>query len=85
MNEFEGLVIVKAAGIFEIRDKVSPIKRLSRTRARVNCIKERLAVENSPLADRLISMLHKVKECADEKFAIDNEFPAEGRSSKVEM
>ena len=69
----------------EFRDKLSPAKRLSRTCVKLNCIKERLAVENSPLADRLISMLHKVKECADEKFAIDNESPAEGRSSKVEM
>ncbi len=85
MIEPEGLVMTGEAGISEFRDKLSPAKRLSRTCVKLNCIKERLAVENSPLADRLISVLHKVKECADEKFAVDNESPAEGRSSNVEM
>lgn len=85
MIEPEGLVMTEVVGMSEFRDKLSPAKRLSRTCVKLNCIKERLAVENSPLADRLISILHKVKVCADEKFAIDNESPAEGRSSKVEM
>ena len=85
MIEPEGLVITGAAGMSEFRDKLSPAKRLSRACVKLNCIKGRLAVKNSPLADRLISMLHKMKECTDEKFAIDNESPAEGRSSKVEM
>ena len=76
MNEFEGLVIVKAVGIFEIRDKISPTKRLSRTRAKVNCIKERLAVENLLLADRKRSKALDVS-CGDEKFASKNESPAE--------
>ena len=76
MNEFEGLVMVKAVGIFEIRDKISPTKRLSRTRAKVNCIKERLAVENSLLADRKGSKSLEIS-CGDEKFASDNESPAE--------
>ena len=85
MIEVEGLVITEVAGMSEFRDKLSPAKRLSRTCVKLNCIKERLAVENSPLADRLISMSHKVKECADEKFAIDNESLAEGRSSKLKL
>ena len=85
MIEPEGLVMTEVAGMSEFRDKLSPAKRLSKTCVKLNCIKERLAVENSPLVDWLISMLHKVKECADEKFAIDNESPAEGRSSQVEM
>ena len=85
MIEPEGLVMTEAAGMSEFRDKLSPAKRLSRTCVKLNCIKERLAVENSPLADRLISMLHKAKVCADEKLAIDNESPAEGGSSKVKL
>ena len=76
MNEFEGLVMAKAAGIFEIRDKVSPTKRLSRTCVNVNCIKERLAVENLLLANRKGSKSLDVS-CGDEKFASDNESPAE--------
>ena len=87
MIEPEGLVMTEAVGMSEFRDKLSPAKRLSRTCAcvKLNCIKERLAVENLPLADRLISILHKVKVCADEKLAIDNESPAEGRSSKLKL
>ncbi len=85
MSEPEGLVMTEAAGMSEFRDKLSPAKRLSRTCVKLNCIKERLAVEILPLADRLISMLHKVKVCADERLAIDNESPAEGRSSKLKL
>ena len=85
MIELEGLVVTEAVGMFEFRDKLSPAKRLSRTCVKLNCIKKRLAVENSPLADRLISMLHKVKVCADEKFAIDNESPAEGLCSELKL
>ena len=76
MSEPEGLVIVKAAGIFEIRDKISPTKRLSRSCVKLNCIKERLAVENLLLADRKRSKSHEVSS-GDEKFARDNESPAE--------
>jgi len=75
MSEPEGLVIVKLAGIFDVRDKVSPTKRLSRTCAKLNCIKERLAVENLLLADRKGSKSHEVS--GDEKFASDNVSPAE--------
>ncbi len=76
MSEPEGLVIVKAAGIFEVRDKISPTKRLSRTCVKLNCIKERLAVENVLLADRKGSKSHE-ESSGDEKFASDNESPAE--------
>ena len=76
MSEPEGIVIVKAAGIFEIRDKISPTKRLSRTYAKLNCIKERLAVENLLLADRKESKSLEIS-CGDEKFASNNESPAE--------
>jgi hypothetical protein len=76
MSELEGLVIVKAAGIFEVRDKVSPTKRLSRTCVKLNCIKERLAVENVLLADRKGIKSLDVS-CGDEKFASNNESPAE--------
>ena len=61
----------------EFRDKLSPAKRLSRTCIKLNCIKERLAVENSPLVDRVSSESLKVSS-ADEKFANENESPAEG-------
>ncbi len=76
MNEPEGLVIVKAAGIFEVRDKISPTKRLSRTCVKLNCIKERVAVENVLLADRKGSKMLEVSS-GDEKFASDDESPAE--------
>ena len=76
MSEPEGLVILKAAGIFEVRDKISPTKRLSRTCVKLNCIKERLAVEDVLLADRKGSKSHEVSS-GDEKFASDNESPAE--------
>ena len=76
MNESEGLVMAKAAEIFEVRDKISPTKRLSRTCVNVNCIKERLAVKNLLLADRKRSKSLDVS-CGDEKFASNNESPAE--------
>ena len=76
MNESKGLVMAKAAGIFEVRDKISPTKRLSRTCVNVNCIKERLAVENLLLADRKGNKSLEIS-CGDEKFASDNESPAE--------
>ncbi len=76
MSEPEGLVIAKAAGIYEIRDKLSPTKRLSRTCVKLNCIKERLAVENVLLADRKGSKSHEVSS-GDEKFASDNGSPSE--------
>ena len=76
MNEPEGLVIAKAARIFEVRDKISPTKRLSRTCVKLNCIKERLAVENLLLADRKGSKMLEVS-CGDENFANDDESPAE--------
>ena len=75
MSEPEGLVMVKAAGIFEVRDKISPTKRLSRTCVNLKFIKERLAVENLLLADRKGSKSHEVS--GDEKFASDNVSPAE--------
>ena len=76
MIEPEGLVMTEIAGMSEFRDKLSPAKRLSRTCVNVNCIKERLAVDNSLLADRKGSKSLEIS-CGDEKFASDNESPAE--------
>ena len=69
--------MTKSAGMSRFRDKISPTKWLSRTCVELNCIKWRLAVKSSPLVDRVSSESLKVS-CADEKFANENESPAEG-------
>ena len=90
MSETEGLESREASGKSVVRDKVSPTKRLSSILRWRNCTKERLAVENSHVVDRVSIKSHRLS-CVDAKFAIDNAIarcnssPAESRSSKIEL
>jgi len=90
MSETEGLERRKASGKFVLREKMSPAKRLNSTLRLRNCSKERLAVENSLVVDRVSIEAYRLS-CIDAELAVDNGFascnssPAESRSSEIKL